>query len=160
MKNCEICGAKENNLTEVKISGANMMVCSSCSDMGTKLNKEDEKSKKQTKYSTNKEDEKDDNNKGQNSSKVNKNDYNSQDSDHKTKNNSFDDLSELALDYGEIIREERNNMELNRNELAQSLGIKESHLENIENERTQPSVDIQKKIEKELDIDLTIDEDF
>lgn len=164
MKNCEICGNEENNLTEVKLSGANMMVCSSCSDMGTTVNKEDEGSKNSTKYSTDTSDDSknDTKNKNQNSSTVNQtqNDYNSGDSDYEEKNNSFDDLSELALDYGEIIREKRNSMGLNRSELAQDLGIKESHLESIENERTQPSVDIQKKIERELDVDLTIEEDF
>lgn len=159
MSNCEICGTKEKNLTEVKISGANMMVCSSCSDMGTKVNKEDEGSEKSTKYSTNTEQTK---SSQSNSDNINENQSNSS-KDMKQKHNnskSFDDLSELALNFGDLIRDKRNSLGLKRSELAQNLGIKESHLESIENERTQPSVEIQKKIESELNIDLTMDEDF
>lgn len=150
MTRCEICGAKESNLTEVKISGAKVQACSECSDIGTTTEKSEEDNTS-TKYSTS--NQSNDENTTQNSTT---NSFNNKSNEETKPQDPFEDLSELALNYGELIRDERNSLGLNRQELAQDLGIKESHLESIENENTQPSVELQDKIEKRLDIDLTL----
>lgn len=156
MTRCEICGAKESDLTEVKISGAKVQACSECSDIGT-TTKDSEEDNTSTKYSTGgKSDDKDttqDTTQNSTTNNINNN------SNQETKpQDPFEDLSELALNYGDLIRDERNSLGLNRQELAQDLGIKESHLESIENENTQPSVELQGKIEKRLEIDLTLEQ--
>lgn len=151
MTRCEICGTKESNLTEVKVSGAKIQVCSECSDIGTKTEKPEEEDNTSTKYSTSNES----NNKDTTQNTKTKSSNYKSDENKKSKD-PFEDLSELALNYGDMIRDERNSIGLNRQELAQDLGIKESHLQGIENENTKPSVKLQNKIEKKLDIDLTL----
>lgn len=65
--------------------------------------------------------------------------------------------NELALNYGELIQEARQNQGLNRKELAETINMKKSHLKNIENEKMQPDIETQDKIEDALDIDLSGD---
>lgn len=145
MPNCELCGNEAENLTKAKISGAKINVCQNCTSHGTKLEETNDSNNK-TKYST--EDKSDSNPRHQEESKT-------QDSYEKTEDK-YDDVSDLMIDYGQEIRQKRNERGISREDLAQSLGIKESHLRNIESESTQPSLGLQDKIEKELNIDLSM----
>lgn len=38
MTKCELCGEETNSTTKIKLEGARLKVCSSCSDMGEKVN--------------------------------------------------------------------------------------------------------------------------
>lgn len=67
----------------------------------------------------------------------------------------FENVQDLALDFGEKIKKARESQGHSRKELANMLNIKRSHLKNIEYQKTQPDVNVQKKIEQTLHIDLT-----
>lgn len=70
----------------------------------------------------------------------------------------FENVQDLAMDFGEKIKKSRESQGYNRKEFANIINIKESHLKNIEYQNTQPNVEVQQKIERELSIDLTIEE--
>ncbi len=70
----------------------------------------------------------------------------------------FENVQDLALDFGEQIEEARTSQGYTRKQLAKLINIKESHLKNIEYQKTQPNIEIQKKIEQALSIDLTAEE--
>ncbi len=72
--------------------------------------------------------------------------------------NFFENVQDLALDFGEKIQTARKSQGYNRKKFAEILNIKESHLKNIEYQNTQPNVEVQKKIERTLSIDLTAEE--
>lgn len=59
---------------------------------------------------------------------------------------------ELIDGYGKIIKNARERLKLKREDLAAKLGIKRSHLENIELERIKPSITLAKKFERFLGI--------
>lgn len=155
MPTCELCGAEEK-LTRAKVSGAELRVCSDCADLGTTLGDESESNSTTSKYSTSSGGRNTDSSGGSGDSKKSKNSTNNSNSSNQSRRNDYDDISELAFDYGEIIEEERKSRGMNRAELAQELGIKKSHLRNIEKEKTQPDMALQKKIESYLDVDLTM----
>lgn len=156
MPTCELCG-KDSELTKAKVSGAELRVCSECAELGTTIGDNSEDSSTSTKYSTS-------SSKSSTSSESSKNNRNtgtkstgsSSSSSNQSRKTDYDDISELVFNYGEIIKDERNERGMNRDELAKELGIKSSHLRNIEDETTQPNVDLQKKIESFLDIELTM----
>lgn len=156
MTQCELCGTDSDSLVETKVSGAKLMVCSSCSELGTVIEKEKTENSS-TKYDTGSSENnknKNRNNKTHNQNSGSKN-QNKQDDE-----NPFDGVNELALEFGDIIRSKRNDLGLDREELSKDLGIKQSHLRSIENENTKPSVDLQEKIEGRLDVDLGLDDDL
>lgn len=152
MPTCELCG-KDSELTETKISGAELRVCSECSDLGTKTGDSSEDTSTSTKYNTSSPKSSSSRSRNTRNSETNSSSISSSNQSRKTR---YDDISELAFNYGEIIQEKRNERGMNRNELAQELGIKSSHLRNIEDETTQPNVDLQEKIESFLEIELTM----
>lgn len=146
--NCEICGRDTTeDLQEVDIEGAKLNVCRNCQDLGTSVEQEDEKNKNTTKYTT---------------STSNEQEFKEQNSNKQYENQlaSFDEVSNLAQDFGDKIRDERARQDKSREDFAHDLGIKQSHLRNIENEDTTPSIDLQGQIESQLDIDLSLDEEL
>ena len=151
MARCELCGNEVEELTKVKVSGAELNVCSSCKSLGQTVDTE-KNLDQNTKYSTSKKN-RSSNSSPSKSTSRNK-DYGSNSSNEETKN-PFEEVSNLALNYGEKIKSGRSSHGMSRKELAKELGIKESHLRNIENQDTQPSVDLQEKIERTLDLDLS-----
>lgn len=156
MPQCELCGSNVDELTKTKVSGAELNVCSECTSLGTTLSSDSESSET-TKYSTDSE------NSGSGESNQNYNQKNSSKSsstESENTGNPFEDVSDLALEYGNIIETERNRQDLSRQELAKQLGIKESYLRNVENQDTQPNVELQQKIERRLDIDLSQSDDL
>jgi|AntDeeMinimDraft_5_1070356.scaffolds.fasta_scaffold14083_3 ribosome-binding protein aMBF1 (putative translation factor) len=70
----------------------------------------------------------------------------------------FENVQDLALDFGDQIEQARKSHGHTRKELANMLNIKKSHLKNIEYQKTQPNVDEQKKLESTLHIDLTVED--
>ncbi len=58
----------------------------------------------------------------------------------------------LVYGYGKIIKNARERLKLKREVLATKLGIKRSHLENIELERIKPDIALAKKFERLLGI--------
>lgn len=49
MSSCELCGKESGSLTKVKIEGAKLSVCDSCSDLGTELKSSKKKKRKKNK---------------------------------------------------------------------------------------------------------------
>ncbi len=70
----------------------------------------------------------------------------------------FENVQDLAIDFGTQIEQARKSQNYTRKQLAKLLNIKESHLKNIEYQNTQPNIEVQQKIEQALSIDLTADE--
>ena len=66
----------------------------------------------------------------------------------------FDDMDEIATDYDERIREARESNGLSQEELADQLNEKASLIRKLERSDTLPTDDIQRKLERELDISL------
>jgi putative transcription factor len=67
----------------------------------------------------------------------------------------FDDMEELAQDYDDLIRDAREQAGLSQEDLAKSLNLKASLIRKLEHGDTLPSDDVQRKIERKLDIDLS-----
>lgn len=157
MVQCELCGSEVEELTKTKVSGAELKVCSSCTSLGQTVDS-GEDSDQDTKYSTTSSS--DTSNSSQNKSTSRSKGRSGSNSGNQNSENPFDEVSNLAVDYGEKIQSGRSSQGMSREEFAQELGIKESYLRNIENQDTQPSVDLQDKIERTLDIDLSQSDDL
>ena len=67
----------------------------------------------------------------------------------------FDEMEELAGDYHQRIRQAREGADLTQEELANSINEKVSLIRKLEHGDIQPSDEVQKKLEKRLDISLT-----
>ena len=67
----------------------------------------------------------------------------------------YGDIEELATDYDERIRSARESAGLSQDELAKQLNEKASLIRKLEHGETLPSDDVQGKLERNLDIDLT-----
>jgi len=155
MVRCELCGNEVDSVLETKISGAILNVCPDCTEHGTIIDDENENSKTstETKYSTSSK--KSTNNSNKNNPTTNHNST-SNDNNNNSEDDYFKDVNNLALNYGEIIRDGRIKNNYSQKELSNKLNIKESYLKKIEDESMQPDMDLQNKLEKELDIDLNI----
>ncbi len=149
---CELCGKNVSELIETKISGANLKVCPDCTELGTIIEQDTTKNEKQnTKYSTKKSS-------STSTSSKKSNTYNKTDSNEKSSQDYFDEVNDLSLNYGEKIRNARNSQNYTQKELSNKMNIKESYLRNIEDEKTQPDIKLQKRLEKVLDIDLSVED--
>jgi putative transcription factor len=67
----------------------------------------------------------------------------------------FDDMDELATDYDQRVRKAREDRGLSQQDLANELNEKTSLIRKIERGDVLPSDDVQKKLERELEISLT-----
>jgi len=67
----------------------------------------------------------------------------------------FDDIEELAQDYDNRVRQARESAGLSQEELASQLNEKASLIRKIERGDTLPTDDVQTKLERGLDIDLS-----
>jgi putative transcription factor len=67
----------------------------------------------------------------------------------------YDDIEELSQDYDERIRQARENAGLSQEELAKQLNEKASTIQKLEHGDSLPTDDIQGKLERNLDIDLS-----
>ncbi|MHB9286258.1 multiprotein bridging factor aMBF1 [Halobacteriales archaeon Cl-PHB] len=150
MVQCEMCGTETASPNRVKIEGAELDVCDECTDFGTEV-KTQETSSTSTKYSTS-------------SSGSSSSGSSSSGSSRSTGGASgggsrgddmFDDIDELAQDYDERLRDARESAGLSQEDLAKQLNLKASLIRKLEHGDTLPSDDVQRKLENELDIELS-----
>jgi putative transcription factor len=67
----------------------------------------------------------------------------------------FDDMDEVATDYDERIRRAREGESLSQEDLARELNEKASLIRKLERGDVLPSDEVQRKLERRLDISLT-----
>jgi putative transcription factor len=148
MVQCEMCGAETSDPNRVKIEGAELDVCDNCTEFGTEVRTE-EPSSTSTKYSTSSS--------GSSSSGGSSGGTTSSSSGGRSRRDDvYDDLEELAPDYGDRIREGRESAGMSQEDLAKQLNEKASLIRKLEHGDTLPSDDVQGKIERALDVDLTV----
>jgi len=147
MPQCEMCGAEQASLTTTKVEGAELELCSSCADFGTEV-REEPSSTSGSKYSTS------------SSSGTPSSDSSSSgssgggSSDSRRRRDMFDTMDEIATDYDDRIRAAREAAGLSQEALADNLNEKASLIRKLERGDTLPTDDIQRKLERALDISL------
>jgi putative transcription factor len=151
MVQCEMCGTETADPNRVKIEGAELDVCDECTDFGTEVKTEETQSATSTKYSTSSSGSSGSSGSGSGGSRAGS----SGDTGGGRRRDMFDDMEELAQDYDERIRGAREDAGLSQGDLAKQLNEKASLIRKLEHGDTLPSDDVQQKIERALDIDLT-----
>jgi putative transcription factor len=149
MVQCEMCGKETSNPNRVKIEGAELDVCDDCTDFGTEVQTE-ESSTTSTKYSTSSS-----SSSSSSSTSTGTSTSSSSSSGGGRRSDMYDDIEELAQDYDERIRSAREQAGLSQEDLANQLNEKASLIRKLEHGDTLPSDDVQSKLERSLDIDLT-----
>ncbi|MEF8886571.1 MAG: multiprotein bridging factor aMBF1 [Haloarculaceae archaeon] len=149
MVQCEMCGAETSDPNRVKIEGAELDVCDNCTEFGTEVRTE-EPSSTSTKYSTSSSGS------GSSGSSSSGGSTGSSSGGRSRRNDVYDDLEELAPDYGDRIRQAREGAGMSQEDLAKQLNEKASLIRKLEHGDTLPSDDVQTKIERALDVDLTV----
>ena len=147
MPQCEMCGAEQASLTTTKVEGAELELCSSCTDFGTEI-RDESTSSGGGKYSTS-------SSTGKSSGSSSSGSRGSSGSSGSTRpRDMFDDMDEIATDYDDRIRTAREYRGLSQEELADQLNEKASLIRKLERGDTLPTDDIQRKLERALDISL------
>ncbi|MFC7019020.1 MULTISPECIES: multiprotein bridging factor aMBF1 [Haloarcula] len=146
MVQCEMCGKDVASPNRVKIEGAELDVCDECTDFGTEVKTQESSSSTSTKYSTSS---------SGSSSSSSSSSGGSSSGGSTRRRDMFDEMDELAQDYDQLIRDGRESQGLSQKELAQKLNLKASLIRKLEHGDSLPSDDVQKKLEKELGINLS-----
>ncbi|KOX96437.1 MULTISPECIES: multiprotein bridging factor aMBF1 [Halorubrum] len=146
MPQCEMCGAEEASLTTTKVEGAELELCSSCTDFGTEV-RDESTSSGGGKYSTS-------SSTGKSSSSSGSSGSGGSPGSSTRRRDMFDDMDEIATDYDERIREARESRGLSQEELADQLNEKASLIRKLERGDTLPTDEVQRKLERALDISL------
>ena len=146
MPQCEMCGAEEASLTTTKVEGAELELCSSCTDFGTEV-RDESTSSGGGKYSTS-------SSTGKSSSSSGSSRSGGSPGGSSRPRDMFDDMDEIATDYDEQIREARESRGLSQEELADQLNEKASLIRKLERADTLPTDEVQRKLERALDISL------
>lgn len=144
MVQCEMCGAETGAPKTIKVEGAELQVCDSCAGFGTEVTTQDAGSSTSTKYST--------------SSTGTSSDSTSSSGGGggtRRRRDMFDQMEEVAPDYDDRIRNAREAEGISQEELAKSINEKASLVRKLERADMLPSDDVQRKLEKRLDITLT-----
>ncbi|MFD1686910.1 multiprotein bridging factor aMBF1 [Halobellus litoreus] len=150
MPQCEMCGSERPSLTTVKVEGAELELCDDCKEFGTEVRTESSSSQS-TKYSTSSSSQ----SSGSSGSSSTSSSAGSGSSGGSTRRRDmFDDMDEIAADYDRRIREAREDLGQSQEELAQSLNEKASLIRKLERGDILPSDDVQKKLERKLEITL------
>ena len=149
MPQCEMCGAEQASLTTTKVEGAELELCSSCTDFGTEV-REEPSSSGGTKYSTGSSSG------GSSSSASSSGSSKSGGSSggSRRRNDMFDDMDEVATDYDDRIRNARESRDLSQEQLADQLNEKASLIRKLERADTLPTDEVQGKLERALDVSL------
>jgi putative transcription factor len=148
MVQCEMCGTETGSPKTVKIEGAELEVCDDCADFGTEVRTE-ETSSTSTKYSTSSS--------GSSSSSASSpSGGSSGTTGGGGRRDMFDEMDEVVQDYDDRIRTAREAEDLTQEELANQLNEKASLIRKLERGDVLPSDSIQRKLEKELGIDLSM----
>lgn len=149
MAQCEMCGTETASPDRVKIEGAELTVCADCAEFGTEI--ETSSSGASTKYSTDSSAGATADNGGRSSTGG----ATTTGSQSGGRPDMYGGIEELAQDYDDRIRSARESAGLSQDELAQQLNEKASLIGKLERGDTLPSDDIQSKLERALEIDLT-----
>lgn len=149
MVQCEMCGTETGSPKTVKIEGAELEVCDDCAEFGTEIQTE-EPSSTTTKYSTSSSSS------SSSSSTSSSTGTSGASTGGGSRSDMFDEMEEVAPDYDERIRNARESRGLSQKELADQLNEKASIIRKLERGDVLPSDDIQRKLEKGLDIELTV----
>ncbi|WP_331236495.1 multiprotein bridging factor aMBF1 [Natronorarus salvus] len=147
MVQCEMCGADTQSPTTVKIEGAELDVCSECTDFGTEV-RQASSSSATSKYSTSSESG---TASGSSSSSTGSGQAGGS---TRRRRDMFDEMEELAADYDQRIREARESRSLSQEELAKQLNEKASLIRKLERGDMLPSDEVQRKLERSLEISL------
>jgi putative transcription factor len=145
-----MCGAEKSSLTTTKVEGAELELCDDCKQFGTEVRTESSGSGS-TKYSTSSSGS----GGSSTSSSSSSGSTSSSGGSRGRRRDMFDDMDELAADYEARIREARESRGLSQEDLAKHLNEKASLIRKLERGDILPSDDVQKKLERSLDISLT-----
>ncbi|MFC6785765.1 multiprotein bridging factor aMBF1 [Halobaculum halobium] len=145
MPQCEMCGAEKASLTTTKVEGAELELCSDCSDFGTEVRTESTSSTS-TKYSTSSS--------SSSSSNSGSSGSSSSSSSSQRRRDMFDDMETVVGDYDERIRQARETTGMSQEDLAKDINEKASVIRKLERGDILPSDDVQQKLEKKLGISL------
>ncbi len=146
MVQCEMCGTETGSPKTVKIEGAELDVCDDCADFGTEV-KTEQSSTTSTKYSTSS---------GSSSSSSSGGSSGTTGGGGGSRRDMFDEMDEVVQDYDDRIRTAREAENLTQEELADQLNEKASLIRKLERGDVLPSDTIQRKLERALDIDLSM----
>ncbi len=141
-----MCGAEQASLTTTKVEGAELELCSSCTDFGTEV-REEPSSSAGSKYSTS-------SSSGTPSSSSSSSGSGGSSGGSQRPRDMFDDMEEIATDYDDRIRKARESKGLSQEELADDLNEKASLIRKLERGDTLPTDEIQRKLERALDVSL------
>ena len=148
MPQCEMCGAEQASLTTTKVEGAELELCSSCTDFGTEV-REEPSSSGGSKYSTSSSS----GTASSSSSSASSGSSGSSGGSGRPRD-MFDDMDEIATDYDDRIRQARESRDLSQEQLADQLNEKASLIRKLERGDTLPTDEIQQKLERALDVSL------
>jgi len=151
MVQCEMCGTETTSPKTIKVEGAELDVCESCTDFGTEVRTE-ESSSTSTKYSTSSSSSGSSGSSGTSSGGTSSR---SGGSGGGSRRDMFDEMDEVAQDYDQRIRSARESAGLSQEELASQLNEKASLIRKLEHGETLPSDGVQTKLERNLDIELS-----
>ena len=146
MVQCEMCGTETGSPKTVKIEGAELDVCDDCADFGTEV-KTEQSSTTSTKYSTSS---------GSSSSSSSGGSSGTTGGGGGSRRDMFDEMDEVVQDYDDRIRTAREAENLTQEDLADQLNEKASLIRKLERGDVLPSDTIQRKLERALDIDLSM----
>mgnify|MGYP002278007000 CR=1 FL=1 len=146
MPQCEMCGAEKASLTTTKVEGAELELCSDCSDFGTEVRTESSSSAS-TKYSTS-------SSSSSSSSSGSAGSSSSSSSSSRRRRDMFDDMETVTGDYDDRIRKARESAGLSQEDLASDINEKASVIRKLERGDILPSDGVQQKLEKKLGISL------
>jgi putative transcription factor len=148
-----MCGAEQASLTTTKVEGAELELCSSCTDFGTEV-REEPSGSSGSKYSTS-------SSSGTSSSSSSGDSGGSGGSSggSRRRRDMFDDMEEIATDYDDRIRNARESKGVSQEELADDLNEKASLIRKLERGDTLPTDEVQRKLERALDVSLVEGED-
>ena len=141
-----MCGAETASPKTIKVEGAELDVCDNCADFGTEV-KTQQSSSTSTKYSTSS---------SSGNSNTSTGSSGSSGGSRSRRKDMFDDMEEIAQDYDDRIRNARESTGLSQEDLAKDLNEKASLIRKLEHGDILPSDSVQKKLEKKLDISLTV----
>lgn len=154
MVQCEMCGAETSAPKTIKVEGAELDVCSNCTDFGTEVKTESSGSSTSTKYSTGSGSSGSGSGGGTSTASTGTSTGSSSGGSQR-RSDMFDDMDELATDYDDRIRQAREQKGLSQSDLANQLNEKASLIRKLERGDTLPSDDVQAKLERHLEVSLT-----
>ena len=152
MVQCEMCGTETSSPNRIKVEGAELDVCDECTDFGTEVQTQDTSGTTSTKYSTGSSGGSSSGSGGGTTSSTG---GGGGSSGSRPGSDMFEDIEDLAQDYDERIRDAREAAGVSQEDLAKKLNEKASLIRKLEHGDTLPSDEVQRKLERELDIDLS-----